>query len=118
MSTSNERHARVCRTKYAQASCKQISYPELKRKEKAGKYLRTGKYNQIYNLMWMGLKIVPQGWRKQHKTEIAVTMTRVSESGRRGKSVDWIKKLSETRASFISKRERKQRHTSESEKLI
>jgi hypothetical protein len=55
-------------------------------------FVHEEKNNQIYNLMWMGLKIVPQGWRKKHKTEIAVTMTRVSESG---KSVDWIKKLSE-----------------------
>lgn len=57
----------------------QRSYPELKGEEKAGKYLHTGKNIIKFIILCLGLKIVPQGWRKQHKAEIAVTMTRVNE---------------------------------------
>lgn len=50
-----------------------LLYPELKeeekkKNEKSRKCSRTVENNQIYNLMWMGLKIVPHG--RHNKTKL------------------------------------------------
>lgn len=82
--------------------CKRIKIyatlvPGIKRRRKGWKIFAHGKKNnQIYNFV-LGIEDCSPRVEEQHKAEIAVTMTRVS------KNVDWIKKLSETRASFLSK---------------
>lgn len=45
----------------------QLSYPELKDEKGRKMFAHGEKNNQIYNLMWMGLKIAPQG--RHNKTQ-------------------------------------------------
>lgn len=95
-STSNERHERVCTIKYAS----EFLYSKLN-----GKYLHTGNIIKFIILCGWDWKLFPKGGGNNR---IAVTMIRVIEwEWEAQENVDWIKMLSETRALFLPKGERK-----------